>query len=107
MSQLYLPAEHTDADLVLAGTIAQQLASEELYVAWTQEHGHAAPEVAALVRDPVPHWADTLAFVFQAVRELWTAFLARDARAPRAGEPRATADPHAPQARPAAGEAAA
>ena len=43
MAQLYLPAEHTDADLVLAGQIAESIDSAELYVAWTPAHGHAVP----------------------------------------------------------------
>jgi hypothetical protein len=106
MSQLYLPAEHTEADLVLAGTIAERLGSEELYVVWTDVQGPAVPEVAALLREPTPHWADPLAFLFQAVRELWTALLGRDALAPHPGQIR-PADAPAPQAKPAPGEAAA
>ena len=35
MSQLYLPVAHTEADLVLAGQIAERIDSAELYVTWT------------------------------------------------------------------------
>jgi len=66
MSQLYLPAEHTEADLVLAGTIAERLGSAELYVVWAEGHGGAVPVIPALLREPTPHWTDALAFAFQA-----------------------------------------
>jgi hypothetical protein len=80
MAQLFLPVEHTEADLVLAGQIAERVDSAELYVAWTAERGSAVPEVMAELREQRKHWSDTLALVFQAVRELWTALLARDAQ---------------------------
>ena len=105
MSQLYLPAEHTEADLVLAGTVAERLGSTELYVAWTDGHGAALPEVPALLREPAPHWTDTLALFFQGVRELWTTFLGRDTVVPPGAHHRV--DAAAPQAKPAPGEAAA
>ena len=50
MAQLYLPAAHTEADLVLAGQIAESIDSAELYVTWTPEHGQAVPEVSAELR---------------------------------------------------------
>ena len=105
MSQLFLPVEHTEADLVLAGQIAEWIESAELYVVWTPESGQALPEVAALLRDPPPHWADTLALLFGAVRELWTVLLGREegSAIPRDAAASATA----PAARPATGEAAA
>jgi hypothetical protein len=93
MPQLFLPLVHTESDLVLAGQVAELIDSAELYVTWTPEHGHAAPEVIAVLRDPVPHWTDTLALVFQAVRELWTGLLSREPRraqlasAPAPGQP--------------------
>jgi hypothetical protein len=106
MSQLYLPAEHTEADLVLAGQLAERIESAELYVAWTPEHGQAAPEVCALLREPLAHWTDTLALVFQAVRELWTALLSRDVpHAPARHAPSAGASAAEPAPRPDAGEA--
>jgi len=70
MSQLYLPAAHTEADLVLAGQIAETIDSCELYVTWTAEHGQAAPEVVAELRAPALSWP---ALVVQAIRELWAA----------------------------------
>ena len=78
MPQLYLPADHTEADLVLAGQIAELVDSAELYVAWTAEHGHAAPEVAAELRAPAPGLAGTISLLFQAARDLWAALLGRD-----------------------------
>ncbi len=79
MPQLYLPADHTEADLVLAGQIAELVASAELYVAWTPERGQAAPAIPAMLRDPVPTARGTLALVVQAARELWAALRGRDA----------------------------
>ena len=52
MPQLYLPAAHTDADLVLASQIAARVDSAELHVAWSPDHGQVVPEVSALVREP-------------------------------------------------------
>ncbi len=53
MPQLHLPAEHTDADLVLAMQVAELLDAGELFVAWTGETGSGAlPTVAAVVREP-------------------------------------------------------
>jgi hypothetical protein len=82
MAQLFLPVEHTEADLVLAGQIAERVDSAELYVTWTAERGHAVPEVMAELREQREHWTGTLALVFQAVRELWTLLLTRDAQRP-------------------------
>ncbi len=70
MSQLYLPAEHTDADLILAGLVAQRVDSAELYVVWTPEHGQASPEVSAMLRDPAPTFGGTLAVLLAALGEL-------------------------------------
>jgi hypothetical protein len=50
MPKLHLPAEHSEGDVVLAGTLAHILSSQDLYVAWSLESGQAAPVVpAALV----------------------------------------------------------
>jgi hypothetical protein len=102
MPQLYLPAAHTEADLVLAGRIAERIDSAELYVAWTPGHGTAFPEVVAELIDPAPRWTDTLSLVFQAVRELWSALLNRDEQLQIAAPAARAALP-----KPAPGEAAA
>jgi hypothetical protein len=77
MAQLYLPAAHTEADLVLAGQIAELIDSAELYVAWSAEEGAAVPEVAAELRPSAPYWTGTLALVVRAVHQLLTAMFAR------------------------------
>jgi hypothetical protein len=52
MPHLHLPADHTDADLVLAANLAEIVGSEDLYVAWSHETGPGAiPEVEAVVRE--------------------------------------------------------
>ena len=81
MAQLYLPTEHTDADLVLAGLIAESIDSAELYVVWTREHGQASPEVVAELRQAAPSLPSLL---FQAIRELWAAMRHKPAPGPRA-----------------------
>jgi hypothetical protein len=94
MSQLYLPVEHTEADLVLAGQIAESIDSAELYVTWTPEHGHSAPEVSAELREPALR---RRSLFVQAIRELWAALRNREpaqgARAASrpAGQPEAAA----------------
>ena len=75
MAHLYLPVAHTESDLVLAGQIAETIASAELYVTWTPEHGQSVPEVCAELREPVPTW--TSLFV-AAIRELWAALRHRE-----------------------------
>jgi len=75
MAQLYLPAEHTEADLVLAGQIAESIDSAELYVTWTPEHGQSAPQVSAELRDTAPSWPSLF---FQAIRDLWSALRNRE-----------------------------
>ena len=49
MSQLHLPARHTDEDLALAGSLAQLLGSGELFVAWSTDGGAAKPVIPATV----------------------------------------------------------
>lgn len=49
MRHLVLPADHSSADLTLAGDVMVTLRSESLYVAWTIDHGEAAPAVEAVV----------------------------------------------------------
>jgi hypothetical protein len=76
MPHLYLPSEHTDADLVLAADVAAAVSSADLYVAWTHDAGQATPEVEAIVREeraaaPVSPFADLLAALAQGVSALW------------------------------------
>ena len=58
MPHLYLPSDHTDADLVLAADVAAAVSSADLYVTWTLEAGAGAPEVEAVVREERPARAD-------------------------------------------------
>jgi hypothetical protein len=96
MAQLYLPVDHTEGDLVLAGQIAELMDSAELYVAWTPEHGPSVPEVLAVLRAPAPHW---FGLFFQAMREIWAALRNREGtRAPLALPP---GGEHATQPKPA------
>ena len=87
MVQLYLPVAHTEADLVLAGQIAERIDSALLYVSWTPEHGRAAPELMAELRLAGSHWTGTPALILEAVRELWALLFRRapQRRAPAAG----------------------
>jgi hypothetical protein len=79
MPHLHLPAEHSDADLVLAANLADIVGSEDLYVTWTHEAGPGAvPEVEAVLRDDRPSAFVALAGAFLAglgslVRALFTA----------------------------------
>ena len=53
MPHLYLPTEHTDDDLVLAGQVAEAIDAAELFVVWTPAAGPGAePRVAAVLRLP-------------------------------------------------------
>jgi hypothetical protein len=80
MAQLYLPAAHTEADLVLAGQIAEVIDSAELYVTWTPEHGRVVPEVMAELRAAAPSWGGALALLFAAAREIVAALRGRHDR---------------------------
>jgi hypothetical protein len=77
MSQLYLPVAHTEADLVLAGQIAERIDSAELYVTWTPSEGRAIPEVVAELRAAAPSWTSAIALVFAAAREILAAVRGR------------------------------
>jgi hypothetical protein len=73
MPHLHLPAEHSDADLVLAANLAEIVGSDDLYVAWTHEAGAGAiPEVEAVLRaqrgNPL---AELLAALRTGARTLW------------------------------------
>ena len=85
MAQLYLPVEHTEADIVLAGQIAESIESAELYVTWTPEHGQSVPEISAELVEPAVTWSS---LILQAIREVWTALRNREPQpAQPAGEP--------------------
>src|SRR3954447_23899903 len=73
MPHLHLPADHSDADIVLAANVAATVGSEDLYVAWTHECGPGAiPEVEAVVRDSRPSAAAWLARAFfNCARAVW------------------------------------
>ena len=78
MPHLFLPTEHTDADLVLAADVAAAVESADLYVAWTHDAGPGgAPEVEAVVRDPQPApavanpFAELVVAVVAGVVALW------------------------------------
>ena len=91
MAQLYLPLAHTEADLVLAGQIAEVIDSAELYVTWTPQAGPSVPEVVAELRAAAPGWTGAIALVFEAARELFAALRgrqpARDALPPASEHP--------------------
>jgi hypothetical protein len=54
MPHVYLPTEHSEADLVLAGQVAEALESDSLYVTWS-ERGYEEPQVETVVRSAPPH----------------------------------------------------
>jgi hypothetical protein len=82
MAQLYLPVAHTEADLVLAGQIAELIDSAELYVTWTPQQGHAVPEVVAELRAATPTLSGAVALLFAAARELFDALRGRQPQRP-------------------------
>jgi len=76
MPHLYLPSDHTDADLVLAADVAAAVSSAELYVTWTIDEGQGVPEVEAILRDerqpvrPGP-FADLVIAIVRGIGALW------------------------------------
>ena len=105
MARLYLPVAHTEADLVLAGQIAEQIDSAELYVAWTPATGRAVPEIMAELRAATPRFSEALALFVESLRELWAFFFGRASRDPAPSTPEPADDEQAAQPKPAAGEA--
>jgi hypothetical protein len=74
MAHLFLPIEHSEADLVLAGQIAELIDSAELYVAWTPANGLCAPSVEAELRAPgARRRRGPVAVVAAIAREVWRA----------------------------------
>jgi hypothetical protein len=87
MPHLHLPADHTDADLVLAATVAEVVGSSDLYVAWSHHRGPGAvPEVEAVVSEeppPVRPFAALLASLGGALAALWRAVFTAQAEPAR------------------------
>ena len=75
MPHLFLPTDHTDADLVLAADVAAAVSSADLYVTWTIDAGAGAPEVEAVVREePVPApnaFAELFVSIVHGMASLW------------------------------------
>jgi hypothetical protein len=95
MPHLHLPADHTDADIVLAVNLAEVVGSEDLYVAWSHESGAGAiPEIeAVLVHErPLSPFGEFFAALAAGFADMWRALL---------GRPRGAAVPSAPPADPA------
>jgi hypothetical protein len=81
MPHLYLPTDHTDADLVLAADVAAAVSSADLYVSWTIESGAGMPEVEAVVRDevaapPANPFAGLAAALWRGIAALWRSLTA-------------------------------
>jgi hypothetical protein len=77
MPHVILPAEHTDADLILASQVAVAVDSAELFVAWTPHSGAAIPEIEAELREPLHPLAEAAALFAQGLAELWRAITGR------------------------------
>ena len=92
MSDLYLPAEHTDTDLALASAVAEAIDSNELFVAWTLDSGCvAAPEVRARIMRAEQPQRSPLAEAFSEIGKAFKAFFGFFTRGPRQA-----ADTHPP-----------
>jgi hypothetical protein len=101
MPHVYLPTDHTDADLVLAADVAAAVSSADLYVTWTIEAGAGMPEIEAVVREepvpPVNPFVELLVAVGRGFAAVWRAITGppiEPVRTPRiearrAGEPTA------------------
>jgi hypothetical protein len=80
MPHVILPAEHTDADLILASQIADAVESGELFVAWTPQAGPAIPEIEAELREPRQPMAGARARLTRGLVALWRLLTGRPAR---------------------------
>ena len=87
MAHLHLPEQHSTADLVLAGQIAEAFESEDLYVVWTHGDGPGGnPSVQALLRDAPPNaLVGMFTVLFAALADVWRAMTRPPA--PRAADP--------------------
>ena len=84
MPHLHLPADHTDADLVLAANLAEVVGSEDLYVAWSHEAGPGAvPEVEAVVREhrELSPMAELLGALGAGIAAFWRALMGKPSHA--------------------------
>jgi hypothetical protein len=84
MPHLHLPADHTDADLVLAANLAEIVGSEDLYVAWSHEAGPGAiPEVEAVVREQreLSPMAELLGALGAGIAAFWRALMGKPSHA--------------------------
>ncbi len=91
MPHLYLPSDHTDADLVLAADVAAAVSSADLYVTWTFDAGAGTPEVEAVVREeqaapPVNAFAELFVALMQGVAAIWVHLTGPPSQRP--GQPR-------------------
>ena len=76
MPHVYMPSAHSDADVLLAGRIAEAVDSSELFVAWTAEAGTVfapeAPPPAPPAPEPMNPFAQALAEVVVAFGALFS-----------------------------------
>jgi hypothetical protein len=77
MPHLHLPADHSEADLVLAANLAELVGSDDLFVTWTHHGGPGAvPEIEALLRDERPSpLASLITSVVTGVTAFWHSLL--------------------------------
>jgi hypothetical protein len=102
MPHLHLPIDHTDADLVIAANLAEYVGSEDLYVAWTEEHGPGVPEVEATLckARPTSAFAELIASLAAGCAAFWRALTGRPGHvalreAPAGGSARRAPEPSA------------
>jgi hypothetical protein len=103
MPHLHLPIDHTDADLVLAASLAEVVGSEDLYVTWSYESGSGGiPEVEAILVEqrPLSPLTEFVAALAAGFSGMWHALLGRPRHAaldagPPADPARRTAEPSA------------
>jgi hypothetical protein len=102
MPHLHLPIDHTDADLVIAANLAEYVGSEDLYVAWTAEHGPGVPEVEATLCETrqTSAFGELIASLAAGCAAFWRALTGRPGHvalreAPAAGSTRRAPEPSA------------
>ncbi len=91
MPHLYMPADHSDADVALAGRVAEAVDSAELFVAWTRTAGAACAPEAPPREEPVPvnPFAHALAEIVIAFSALFSLLLRPGRSDPDSAPPRA------------------